>query len=145
MLSTTKIVNAYSVASYTPPYGNYVTTGLASVLSGALTAGVEKNVMSATGKGSYPFLIIKKPTGVTSTVTVRLNIDGVDVFNYTSGVGGWSAGSNPYITLAGLERLSNTSPIVSIPIYYNTSFNLFITSNQTETDTFSIYYLRNEN
>lgn len=145
MLSTTKIVNAYSVASYTPSYGNYVTTGLASVLSGALTAGVEKNVMSITGKGSYPFLIIKKPSGVNSTVTVRLNIDGVDVFNYTSGVGGWIVGSNPYITLAGMERMSNTSPIVSIPIYYNTSFNLFITSNQTETDTFSIYYLRNEN
>ena len=142
MFSTTLINNQYSKANYTCGNTYYSTMGQLSSLSGSITSGVEKNVLSVTGKGAYHYLAIRKTSGLTCTATVRLNIDGVDVFNFTSAANSWNVGLDPYINLAGIAPTSATMPVIIVPIYFNSSLDLYLTSNATEANSYTIYYIR---
>lgn len=144
MPSTTKIENKWSVAGFIPDSIYYQTGGQKSTLCGSLVSGVEKNIFSISGKGTVQYLAIHMTAGATRTLTIRLNIDGVDVFLFTSGAGAWVSGSGNYINLVGLSAQTSTSNIVVFPIYFNTSLDLYVTSTVTDTDaitTYSIYTL----
>ena len=144
MPSTTKIENQRSVSGFTPASIYYNSAGQKNTLCGSLVSGVEKNIFSISGKGIVQYLAIHMITGATRTLTIRLNIDGVDVFLFTSGAGAWVNGSDNYINLVGVSAQTSTGNIIVFPIYFNTSLNVYVTSTVTDTNaitTHSIYTL----
>lgn len=138
MGSTTSLVNAFSVANFNAVTPFQVPQYIAKrTLSGAYTTGVEKNILSISGKGMVSYLDVVCVNGANKTVTVRLNIDGVDVFNFTSaaatfapGAGMWLSGSS-----SALNAYSDT------PLYFKTSLDVFITCNATENNYMATDYI----
>lgn len=133
--STRSITNSCSVSGYTPLSGLFCSTGL-TVPSGALTANTLKTIFSATGSGLIHVLFARTTNATSRTLRMRLTIDGVVVFDSTSGSitavsrGGVITGGN-----SGTEVLPVT------PIVFNTSAVFEIASSLTESNTIETVYI----
>lgn len=142
MPSTTKIENQWSVAGFTPASIYYSSVGQKSTLCGSLVSGVEKNIFSISGKGTAHYLAVHMTTGATRTLSIRVNIDGTDVFSFTSAANSWINGSDNYINLVGVGAQTSTGSVVVFPVYFNTSLDIYVTSSVTDNNaitTHSIY------
>ena len=129
MGSTTLVVNKFATVGWSPAGPYQAPYDIAKrTLSGSYTSGVEKNVLSISGKGIVSFLGITCTNGVNKTLNVRLNIDGVDAFNFTSAAGTLAPGTG--LWLAGSS--SAATAYSDAPLYFKTSLDVFITANATE-------------
>ncbi|MYM39660.1 hypothetical protein [Duganella qianjiadongensis] len=134
------IVNGYSTSGWTlmaPPNGAPV-TGLPQVGSGALTAGVLTTVLNVVGPGVMEFLSVVNYNATARTLRIQLVIDGVTVFDSTSGA----------LSAAGVACLIGTHsvwssgiPSVSLDaIAFNSSCVLKLASSLTEANPFYAQY-----
>ena len=111
-----------------------------SALSGALTAAVAKTMLNLSGaSGLISLCALKSVDATARTITLKVTCDGVVVYNaaiatgvvnyghYACGVGGTYAVGN-----------SVTSP--SLPIKFQSTLIVEITSSLTETDKLTLYY-----
>ena len=126
------IINAYSTNGFTPLAVS--AAGAKAILSGAVTAGTLKTILSLTGQGAIDFLSFSAFDITSRTVRCKVTIDGVIVFDstgsaLTSANGGVVFGSivNGYASL-------NT-------VNYNSSVLVEIASSLSENDKVGIYVI----
>ncbi len=104
------------------------------VLSGSLTAGVLKTLLTISHGGRVPFLSVYSKNATSRTVRIVVIVDGVTVFDATSsavtasGSGLWVAG----------QAISGAN--ASEPIRFNSSLVVQVASSLTETDGVAIGY-----
>jgi hypothetical protein len=143
MASTTAIVNGYATNNFSPEaYGSqYVAK---RVFSGSMSAGVEKQVFSVSGKGTIFLLGIASGTTFGKTATIRIVIDGTTVFNFTSNGTGFNSGSSG-VYLIGNGDSTNSHNSSFCPVYFNKLFEVYITSSITEANGFVIDHMYSTN
>lgn len=129
--ATRAIVNAYSVAGFTPQ--NVITVldpSAKTALSGAMTANTLKTVLSATGAGTMHHFAGQYVDGTSRTMRIKITIDGVVAFDYTS-----AANTAPG-AIAGVIAGFSASTTDETPIRFNSSLLIEAASSLTETDKF---------
>ena len=132
----TSIVNAfsgggYSVAQYPAGFGKLITCG-------ALEAAVYGEVLSVVGAGFINLLSVVAGDASARTIGVKVEIDGVSVFDAVSNsiaainkgmvVIGWN-------TAAGISGLGHSS----FDVPFTTGFKVYVKSSLTETDLVNTY------
>lgn len=139
-LATKKIINAYSVAGWLAQAVSAIDYGAKVVSSGALTANTLSTVFSKTdGPCEFHALYFTTVDATARTMRVKITIDGVVVFDYTSG----SISSSGY----GMVAAGFVSSIVNVfhgSIRSSSSLIIEIASDRTETDKFQMGYIAQE-
>jgi hypothetical protein len=131
------IINGSSVTGYTSfivanSFGNV--NGCVRLLSGALTAGALKTLLSINGSGEINLLSISCMDATSRTMRLKISIDGVVVFDSTcaataaGGYGGHAIGATTYI------GTGNIAPSPFGKVVFNSSLLVEIASSLTETD-----------
>ena len=131
----TSIVNASSAATTAIPIASAANNANAlTLLSGALTAGVLKTVLSATGRGRVGCAALWHTSDATTrTVRIKVTVDGVVVFDRTANnFSGNTAGLVAIGTVAGGLQW----------VEYRQSIKIEIASSLTETDKLSAAYVQ---
>lgn len=120
-----------SIINYCSDGGVYVTNVSAGQIGGksydpsTLTAGTYKSVLDVTGRGVILVCGVYKSSTSTTQVGLKLNVDGVTVFDaYSSSTSLVNAG------LMAVGYSSNAS--YTKPVVFNSSFEVFIKSSADE-------------
>jgi hypothetical protein len=121
----------------TPPYNSL------NVNSGLMIWFTEKKILEFTGKGEVLHLALRTLGTTTKQLTIRINIDGVDVYNYQSAVIGASATYPAWATFIG-GCWWNGVPESYQPTPFQSNFTVYATTTVTEIDGFSLYYNYNK-
>jgi hypothetical protein len=129
------IVNAFNMAGATP----VSMTGASQTkqtLTGAVTAGVLKTMLSLTGQGAVNILALATVNGTSRTLRMKITIDGVVVFDPGVSAAVVAAGRG-IIPVGGISESSvaftlNSSVLQNV--YFNSSLLVEIASSLTETD-----------
>ncbi len=134
--ATRSIVNSCSSGgvSLTNLQANTATNNAREVLSGALTAGVLKTLLTISQGGRVPFLSAYAKNATSRTVRVVVIADGVTVFDATSSA---VTANNSGLWVAGQAI---TGANASEPIRFNSSLVVQVASSLTETDFVAIGY-----
>ena len=129
------IVNSCSTAGFTS-----FSVGTAAlpkqILSGAVTAGTFKTVLSVTGQGSIDFLSFYQIDGTTRSASCRLTIDGTVVFN--SSYAAISSSLNGGIAVGAVVQPASAVFAIPQSVSFNNSFLVELTSTLSETDKVAI-------
>ena len=128
----TAIVNAFSSGS---PAGVAITRqNAAEILSGAVTSGVLKTVLSHTGAGCLKNLYVYTKDSTSRTVRIKVTLDGTSVFDSTS--------SAIALSGAGLCVVGPVQDTAGDRVFYNASLTVEIASSISETDKIAIGVVR---
>lgn len=128
------IVNSCSTAGFAS--FQVLSTLPKQILSGAVTAGTFKTVLSVTGQGSIDFLSFYQIDGTSRSASCRLTIDGTVVFNsYYAALN--SYGNGGIAVGAVIQPASNTYAIPQ-SVSFNNSFLVELASTLSETDKVAI-------
>lgn len=131
--ATRAIINAYSVAGFTPQgVLNALDPTAKTALSGAMTANTLKTVLSATGAGTMHHFAGQFADGTLRTMRIKITVDGVVIFDYTS-----AANTTPSAIAAIISGFSGTSTADETPIRFNSSLLIEAASSLSETDKFT--------
>ena len=137
---TRSIINAFSVAGWASTAVNAIGFGDKIVLSGALTANTLKTIFSKLdGPCEFTQLSFYTNDSTIRTMRVKVTVDGVSVFDYTSASFGINQNG---CCLAGYINSQYNINIGTIRS--SSSLVIEIASNLTETDKFSISYAAQE-
>ncbi len=132
------LVNNFSVAGFGAvamfSAGQAQTAGLKTSLSGAMTANTLKTLLSLTGGGIVSALSLTTADATARTMRLKISVDGVAIFDYTSASIGTS---NTGVHISG--PFSTTAPFVPDQLLFTTSFVVEAASNLTETDKFNFF------
>ena len=134
------LVNNYSTSGWVPYQVNQ-TIGIANsktVLSGAMTAGVLKTLLSVSGAGSIEFLSLMTMSTTARTMRIKLTIDGQVAFDSTSAT--TSANEYGAVVLGSGNAPFGSSVPTYEPTLFNTSLLIEVASSITETDKFTLGY-----
>lgn len=129
--------NQMPLFDYVGGVANY---GMASVLSGAVTASTYKTILSITGSGVINFLGARTINSTAKIAALRVTIDGVVVFDGTTTSFAQAnrvicaLGFLTHVTASGVNYLSYN------PVAFNQSFLVEIMSSLTETDQTQLVY-----
>lgn len=134
--STSLIVSSKSVAGFASDGPVNILTSAKNTLSGAMTAGVLKTVLSVSGKGKLPLLAVKFIDGTSRTVRVKITIDGGVAFDYTSAA---IASAGDFVVIIGNVGASSYVQ-EALPITWNSSLLIELADSLTETDKLGAYY-----
>lgn len=136
---TTSIVNAFSSGGASLP--NISASGASNLarelLSGPLTAGVLKKVLSVTGGGVMPLLSVYTKDATARTVRIQVIVDG-QVTPAFDAISDSIAVPSRGIPVIGTGDGSYYGP--SEPIRANSTIDVWIASSLTETDKLAIAY-----
>lgn len=102
-----------------------------TALSGAMTAGTLKTAYQASGKGRVNFFAVGVNDATSRTVRVRITVNGVVVFDKTSGA--ITFNGQAVVAIGGVSSASG-NPVVLQPIDYTNGVLIEIASSVTETD-----------
>ena len=134
--STTLIVSSKSVAGFSWDGAINIPASAKNVLSGAMTANTLKTILSASGKGRLPLLVIKTMDGTSRTARVKITIDGGVAFDYTSAA---IASSGESVVIIG--NVGASSYVAeAMPITWKSSLLIELADSLSETDKIGIYY-----
>lgn len=140
MATASSIVNAAAVAgtysgfaSYTPPTGAAITT------HSTMTNGVEIAVVNISGKGVLNFFACKNTAALSVRYTLRINVDGKDIFNFQSN----SIAQNNGYYVVGTNDPANANGVLCLDqIPFSTSLGLYITANSSSATATTHYIYR---
>lgn len=105
--------------------------------SGAVTATTLKNILSITGSGGQlDMLAVASANGTSKTMTLRVVVDGVEIFN---GATATVAATHSFVLLGGVISGTPTH-LLPDPIEWTSSLLIQYTSSVTETDGANISY-----
>ena len=105
-----------------------------SVLTGALTANTLATVLSLSGKGAIDFLACQSWDATSRTHRMKVTLDGVVIFDATSGAVASYAKYLPVIgSLVNLSASAQSMSVVPQPLMFNTSLLVEYASSITET------------
>lgn len=135
------LVNAFSVAGFGVSRVdlNTFNANAKQVLSGAMTAATLKTILSVTGSGSIDFLSARGMDATARTMRMKITIDGVVVFDYTSASIA-SATVNGAVFIGSGDGTGSVWSAGIEPTLFNTSLLVEVASSLTETDKFTIGY-----
>ena len=105
------------------------TNSTKTMLSGALTAGTLKTLLSITGAGEINYLALLKTDATNRTIRLKVTIDGVEVFDATSG-----ADATAYLGLVAIGSLISSAYPQLGGVVFNVSLLVEVASSLTETD-----------
>ena len=126
------IVNAFS--SGTPAGVSIVRQNALEILSGAVTSGVLKTVLSHTGAGCLKNLYVYTKDGTARTLRLKITLDGTSVFDSTSA--SISANGNGIVAVGPVQDTAGDR------VFYNASLLVEIASSLSETDKIAIGVVR---
>ncbi len=139
--ATKSIVNACSTNGYTPPAFDISVSGTGvakETLSGALTAGVLKNLLTISQAGDAPLLVVYSKDATVRTIRVVVVADGVTVLDSTSASFG---NSGRGCLVAGAPSWNGSVYIVpGPPIRWAQSLTVDVASSLSETDKIALGY-----
>ena len=111
-----------------------------SALSGALTAATAKTMLSLSGVSGLMSLCALKSTDVTArTQTLKVTYDGTVVYNATIATSALNVGQYA-CGVGGAYDVANSISSPSLPIKFQSTLLVEITSSLTETDKLTLYY-----
>ncbi len=126
------LVNAFS--SGTPAGAAITTTNTLEILSGAVTSGNLKTVLSHTGAGAIKNLVVYTKDSTSRTVRLKLTLDGVAAFDSTTAA--ISSSNN------GMAVIGSTAATPGEKVFYNSSLTVEVASSLSETDKIAIGVVR---
>jgi hypothetical protein len=131
---------SFPVAATTPSASQFPLSGVATSLSGALTANTLATVLNITGAGVLNMLGISTVDSTSRKLRMKLTLDGIVVFDSTSGA---LAGANLGFYCVGGWDITNVGTVGSSfnldQIPFATSCLFEIASSLTETAKFNIF------
>jgi hypothetical protein len=134
--ATRQVINQYAVAGFA---GTFVeVTGARSLLSGALTANTLKSILTVTGAGQISGLGIAVENATSRTIRLRLVVDGVAAFDFTSAA--IATTSNGCLIGSGRNSVSG-EPVAAPPIVFLQSLDVQIASSLSESDSITTQYI----
>lgn len=143
LTSTISIVNSFSKAAWTSvPIDSAVNYGSVLVSSGGTTANTLKQLLSISGSGvTMSQLSFRVADATSRTMRVKITVDGIVAFDYTSASITTSGGG---CCLAGTARISPSAPVMLIPpIKAKSTLLIEYASSLTETDKIIAEYVYN--
>ena len=144
--SPTSLVNGFSDGGLKSTYISRAQVGTSGagkkILSGALTADTDKNILEITGSGSISYLGVQAEDTTSREVGIKVTIDGTVVFDADSAtITALEAGIRAIGDVTTINY-GRRNPSYSIP--FNVSLKVEIRSSKTETNKVSLicaYYL----
>lgn len=141
--ATKQIINNVSTAGF--PWAGVRSSiqGAKSVASGAMTANTLKTVISVSGSaGVMDYLTIKTADATSRTLRVKITVDGVVVFDFTSAA--TATTGDIACIISSTTDTSATAPEPSeLKLTWNNTLLIETASSVTETDKFTYYYRYN--
>lgn len=142
--ATKQIINNVSTAGFLWVGVRSSIQGAKSVASGAMTANTLKTVISVSGSaGVMDYLTIKTADATSRTLRVKITVDGVVVFDFTSAATATS-GDTACIISSTTDAGASAAPEPSeLKLTWNNTLLIETASSVTETDKFTYYYRYN--
>ena len=137
----TSIVNGYSTNGYTVPGNNYLSSGLKTAATGALTADTLVTVLSITGRGVLDNFGYKQTNATSRTHRVKITIDGVVALDSTSAAS--AAANNGAMIVGGSFVFATAAGSPSKPsgmVCFNKSLLIEYASSLSETSLTTMAY-----
>lgn len=137
--ATKVIVNACSSNGYTPPNFDLTFGGLGrELLSGALSAGVLKTMLSVSVPGTMPLLTVYSKDATSRTIRVAVIADGALVFDSTSAA--FATPNRGCLVAGNAGWIGSVIVIPGAPIRWAQSLIVQVASSLTETDKVATFY-----
>lgn len=141
--ATKQIINNVSTAGF--PWAGVRSSiqGAKSVASGAMTANTLKTVISVSGSaGVMDYLTIKTVDATSRTLRVKITVDGVVVFDFTSAAT-TTTNDIACIISSTTDASANAPEPSELKLTWNNTLLIETASSVTETDKFTYYYRYN--
>ena len=126
-----QIKNVFSSGGTAQTIGNQVIDGVRAILSGALTAGALKTVLSISGPGRINFCAAYTKDVATRSVRLKVTLDGTAVFDATVSCSSVSQG---LIAIGMSYGCTSAGTVTYQPVSFNNSCLVEISSSLSETD-----------
>lgn len=141
--ATKQIINNVSTAGFPWSGVRSLIQGAKSVASGAMTANTLKTVISVSGSaGVMDYLTIKTVDATSRTLRVKITVDGVVVFDFTSAATA-TTGDIACIISSTTDTNASAPEPSELKLTWNNTLLIETASSVTETDKFTYYYRYN--